>query len=365
MFKHIKPFIVMDILKKASSFEDAIHLEIGEPDLAPSPNVLKHLQNAINSSYFGYTEAKGLKTLRNAISTYYRNFYNIEISPERIIITTGSSGAFSLIFGLLEGKNIALQDPGYPCYENIAYAFDKNIVKIPVFEDTSFQITKEHLKNVEFDLLLISSVSNPTGVVYSEDNLQDIIEFCEANKKIFVCDEIYHGLTYDKSIKTALSFSDNIFVINSFSKFFCMPGFRIGWMIVPERYIEDVERLSQNMFISAPTLSQYAALGAFDYEYLNFVRDTFKERRDFFYKELKDIFNIPVKPEGAFYIWVDISKYNIPSKEFCDFLFEKTRVAITPGIDFGTNQTDRFVRFSFAKDIAYLKEAISRIKNVL
>ncbi|GAB6077971.1 pyridoxal phosphate-dependent aminotransferase [Hydrogenobaculum acidophilum] len=365
MFKNIKPFIVMDILKKASSFENAIHLEIGEPDLAPSPKVLEAINSTLEKGYFGYTEAKGLSALREAIAKHYKYFYNVDISPERIIITTGSSGGFSLVFGLLEGKKVALQDPGYPCYENIAYAFDKSVVKIPVFKDTSFQVTKEHLEGLDFDLLLISSVSNPTGVVYDESNLKDVVEFCRKNNKVFVCDEIYHGLVYDKSIKTALSFDDNVFVVNSFSKFFCMPGFRIGWMIVPEKYVESFERLSQNMFISAPTLSQYAALEAFDYDYLSFVVNTFKQRRDFLYNELKNIFDIPVKPEGAFYIWANISKYGMKSKEFCDFIFDKTKVAITPGIDFGTNQTDNFVRFSFAKDINQLKEAIVRIKNML
>ncbi len=355
----------MDILKKASSFPDAIHLEIGEPDLAPSSKVLEALELSLKNGYFGYTEAKGIKALREAISNHYKHFYNAEVSPERIIVTTGSSGGFSLIFGLLEGKNIALQDPGYPCYENIAYAFDKNIVKIPVFKDSGFQVTKEHLRYIDFDLLLISSVSNPTGIVYDEDNLKDIVDFCKTNRKVFVCDEIYHGLFYDKSVKTALSFDDDVFVINSFSKFFCMPGFRIGWIVVPQKYVEDVERLSQNMFISAPTLSQYAALEAFDYQYLNLVRDTFKKRRDIFYEELQNIFDIPVKPEGAFYVWADVSRYGMSSKDFCDFIFEKTKVAITPGIDFGTNRTENFVRFSFAKDVNLLKEALHRIKNVL
>jgi len=365
MFKKIRPFIVMDILKKASSYKDAIHLEIGEPDLAPSSKVLEYVKSSLEKGYFGYTQAKGLLELREAISKYYKSFYDVDVSSDRIIITTGSSGAFSLVFGLLEGKNIALQDPGYPCYENIAYAFDKNVVKIPVFEDTGFQVTKNHLKDITFDLLLISSVSNPTGIVYDEDNLKDIIDFCEENHKIFVCDEIYHGLVYDKSIKTALSFSDNAFVINSFSKFFCMPGFRIGWIIAPSKYVEDMERLAQNMFISAPILSQYGALGAFDFEYLSFVKETFRQRRDFLYNELKDIFDIPIKPEGAFYIWADISRYCVDSKTFCDRIFDKTKVAITPGIDFGTNNTDRFVRVSFAKDLSYLKEAIYRIKNML
>ncbi len=365
MFKKIKPFIVMDVLKKASSYSDAIHLEIGEPDLMPSSKVLEALKRALEKGLFGYTEAKGLMALREAIANHYRYFYDVDVSPHRIIITTGSSGGFSLVFGLFEGKKIALQDPGYPCYENIAYAFDKSVVKIPVFKDTGFQVTKEHLKALDFDLLLISSVSNPTGVVYDEDNLRDIIDFCKEHKKIFVCDEIYHGLVYDKSVKTALSFDEDVFVINSFSKFFCMPGFRIGWIVVPENYVEDMERLSQNMFISAPTLSQYAAIEAFDYDYLNTVRETFRQRRDVLYEGLKDMFDIPVKPEGAFYVWANISKYGMKSKEFCDFIFDRTKVAITPGIDFGENGTDGFVRFSFAKDVSLLKEAVERIRNVL
>ncbi len=365
MFKRIKPFIVMDMLKKASKDKDAIHLEIGEPDLKASPKVLKALQRAISEENFGYTEGKGLFSLREAISKHYKYFYNINIDPNRIIITTGSSGGFSLVFGLFEGKKIAMQDPGYPCYKAIAQAFDKNAVVINTDESTGFQITKDHLKNVDFDLLILSSVSNPTGVVYDENNLKDIIDFCKEHKKVFVCDEIYHGLVYDKSIKTAISFDDNAFVINSFSKFFCMPGFRIGWVVAPSKYIDDMERLSQNMFISAPTLSQCAGLGAFDYEHLAFVKNTYKQRRDFIYTELKNVFDIPIKPEGAFYVWADISHYNTNSMEFCEYVYEKTKVAITPGIDFGKNKTDKFVRISFTKDIAYLKEAINRLKNML
>ncbi len=365
MFKGIKPFIVMDILKKASSIEGAYHLEIGEPDLPPSPKVLKTLKEIANTSNIGaYTEAKGLKTLREAISNHYKIFYNVDVDPDRIVITIGSSGGFSLVFGLLEKSNIALQDPGYPCYQNIAYAFNKNIKKINVDPSTDYQITPKHLENVDFDMLLISSVSNPTGVVYDNDNLYNLIEFCKSKNKVFVCDEIYHGLTYDKEIKTALYF-DDVFVINSFSKFFCMPGFRIGWMVVPEKYIKNVERLSQNMFISAPYISQVCAVEAFDYDYLDFVRDTYKKRRDFLYGNLKDIFDIPIKPEGAFYVWADVSRYDEGGFRFCNNILETSKVAITPGIDFGEYKTKSFVRFSFAKDIEYLKDAIKSLKNML
>lgn len=366
MFKPVKPFIVMDILKKASLEKEAYHLEIGEPDLPPSPYVLKSLFDIASSKHIGgYTEAKGLEALRSAISNHYKNFYNVNIPKERIVITVGSSAGFSLIFGLFTGKRIALQDPGYPCYKNIAYAFDKDIVSINVDENTRFQITKKHLENIDFDMLLLSSVSNPTGVVYDNENLYELISYCKSTNRVFVCDEIYHGLVYDKSIYTALYFDDEVFVINSFSKFFCMPGFRIGWMIVPEKYITNVERLAQNMFISAPTISQMCAIHAFDYDYLNKVVEIYKQRRDFLYENLKDIFDIPVKPEGAFYIWADIRKYNMDSLSFCNMVFDKTHVAITPGVDFGDNNTNHFVRFSFSKDIEHLKQAINLIKNML
>jgi aspartate/methionine/tyrosine aminotransferase len=355
----MKPFIVMDIVKEAQKYEDVIHLEIGEPDILPSPKIKNTALKAVKENKFFYTESKGLKSLREKIATHYKYFYNIEINPENIIITTGTSTAFLIAFYF--SKIIATPTPGYPCYKNFAKLEDKKFIAVPTnFPD--YKINLDYLKNINFDTLMISSPNNPTGSVIDSKNLKKISKFCEENNKLLISDELYHGLVYEKDYTTALKFNKNAIVINGFSKFFCMPGFRIGWIIVPDNLVRKAEIIAQNILISAPTISQYAALSAFDYEYLEKTKNEFKKRRDFLFNELKNIFNI-AKPDGAFYLWCDISKYSNNSLEFASKLLKEAKVALTPGIDFG--EYNNFIRIAYTKDIKDLKNAVKRIKNFL
>ena len=364
----IKPFIVMDIVKKANQYSDTIHFEIGEPDLQPSPKVWEATETAVKNKLNHYTESLGLYELREKISQFYKKKYGVDISPERIALTVGTSGAFLVAYTiLLETNNrLALTDPGYPCYKNFAYILDIEPVLIPIDKSTDYQLTVEKLSKYEnIKAVQISSPSNPTGNIYKKENLEELINYCDENDIYFISDEIYHGLVYGEKEHTALEFSDRAIVINGFSKYFCMPGFRLGWIILPEKFIRKAEIILQNVFISPPTLSQYGALEAFDYTHLKKITQTYKERRDFLYSELSKIFDVDAKPEGAFYIWANISKYSNNSFEFAEKLLDEIHVAVTPGIDFGNNNTEKYIRFSYTKSIEHMKEGIERIKNFL
>ena len=343
----MKPFIVMDILKEAKKYDNVIHLEIGEPDLLPPPRVKEALLEAVNLNKFYYTPANGLKKLREKIANHYKVFYNVEVNPDNIIITTGTSTAFLIAFYF--AKKIATFSPTYPCYSNFAELENKEFITISDL-------------NEDYDTLMISSPNNPTAEVIGTNELKNICNFCKENNKLLISDELYHGLVYEKNYTTALKFNKDAIIINGFSKFFCMPGFRLGWIILPDKLIREAEIIAQNILISAPTLSQYSALNAFDYEYLEKVKNEFKKRRDFMYENLKDVFECK-KPEGAFYLWCDISKYSNDSFSFCKELLEKEKVAITPGIDFG--DYNNFIRIAFTKDLKTLEEGVKRIKNFL
>jgi len=364
----ISPFIVMDILAKARNMPDAIHMEVGEPDLSPSGKVVEAYEKAVRDRKFHYTPAKGLPELRERIAEYYKTKYCVTVSPERILITPGTSGAFLVTFAMLTDRErrLVLADPSYPCYKNFAYFLDSEPLFIPVGKETSYEIPPDSFKKTEnAGALVISSPANPVGNLYSEDTMRELIRLCEQKSAGFISDEIYHGLVYDREEKTALQFSDDVIVINGFSKYFCMPGFRVGWMILPERLVRDAEVIVQNVFISANTPAQYAACEAFDEGHLKTVKDTFKKRRDVLYNELKDILVIDAMPDGAFYIWADISRYSNDSGGFCTRLLDEKGVAITPGIDFGSNRTGRYVRFAYTQDVEKLKEGIVRLREFI
>jgi len=364
----VSPFIVMDIVREASKYEDTIHFEIGEPDLQPSPKVWELAEKAIKDRLNFYTESLGLPQLREKISQFYFEKYNVEISPSRIALTVGTSGAFLTVYSIIlnKGEKIAFSDPSYPCYKNFSYILDIEPVLIPVDSSTDYQLTVEHIKKYkDIKAVQISSPNNPTGNIYKKENLKQLAKYCEENNIYLISDEIYHGLVYDEKEHTALEFSDKAIVINGFSKYFCMPGFRLGWIILPEELIRKAEIVLQNLFIAPPTISQFSALGAFDKEHLNYITSEYKKRRDFLYKNLKDIFNIDIFPEGAFYIWADISKYSNDSYKFVKQILEETHVAITPGIDFGNNNTKNYIRFAYTRNIEHMEEGIKRLKEYL
>ena len=354
----MKPFIVMDIVKEAQKLSDVIHLEIGEPDLLPSPAVKNAALKAINENRFFYTESKGLKQLREKIANHYKNFYNVNLNPDNIIVTTGTSTAFLIAFYF--AKKIASPTPTYPCYPNFAELEEKEFINIPTDDD--FKLNINNLKNYDFDTLMISSPNNPTGTVYNKKELKEICDFCQNNNKLLISDELYHGLVYTDNYTTALKYNKNSIIINGFSKFFCMPGFRIGWIIVPDNLIRKAEIIAQNILISAPSISQYAALEAFDYKYLKKTKKEFQKRRDFLYENLKEVFDI-TNPEGAFYLWCDISRYSDNSLKFAKEVLYNAKVAVTPGIDFGNYP--HHIRIAYTKNINELEIALKRIKNFL
>ncbi len=365
----ISPFIVMDILQEARQIPGAVHLEVGEPDLPPPPGVVQSYTKAIKDRKFYYTPAKGLPELREKIAEHYQRTYSIEVSPDRIIITPGTSGAFLVAIALTTTpeRTVLLQDPSYPCYKNFALFLERRPLMVPTGREKNYMLTPEDLDTHkdEVSSVLVSSPSNPTGLVYPSEALKALVNRADELGLWFVSDEIYHGLDYQDKATTALRFSDRAIVINGFSKYFCMPGFRLGWMVLPEELVRKAEMVVQNIFIAANTPAQYAALEAFDYEYLSRVRETFRQRRDFLYSALKDLFDIDAHPDGAFYIWADITRYGLGGLEFCKRLLREKAVAITPGVDFGTHHTETHVRFAYTREIDELREGLQRLKEFL
>ncbi len=364
--RNLTPFYVMQILKNASKFEDAIHFEVGQPDLPPSPKVIAAAKEAIERGRFGYTPAEGLEELRIKITAYYKHRYGLTIDPERIVVTPGSSGAFMLAYALTldVGQKLAIADPGYPSYKNFAYMLGIEPIFIPVEADINYCITPQHLKGQNIDALQISSPANPRGSIYSKALLQELTEYCETNGITLISDELYSGLVYEGSFHSALQISDEAIVIEGFSKYFCMPGFRLGWVVLPPQLVKKARELAQNIFLAPPTISQYAALKAFDYDYLEAVRQTFQKRRDTLYDLLAPLFDLGPKPQGAFYIWADVRKYGKASVLAKRFL-EEVHVAVTPGIDFSQRVEEDFIRFAYTIDEEKMREGVARIASLL
>ncbi len=363
----LQPFRVMDVVREAQRYDDTIHFEIGQPDLPPSPRVIEALHRSIDEHRFAYTETLGLLALRQKISEHYRWDYDVEIDPGRILIVPGTSTAFLIAYLLTleQGNILGLPDPSYPCYKNFAHMVDVTPHFFPVGSEEGYQLTPEQLQGTHMDALHISSPANPTGTVYTPIALKRIAEYCDAEGITLISDELYHGLVYGAPATSALQFADTAIVINGFSKYFTMPGLRLGWMILPEPLVRPAEIIAQNLYISAPTLSQYAALEAFDYDYLAHVRETFRKRRDYLYEALNSFFPIDARPDGAFYLWADVSAYTDDSATFAETLLRETHVAITPGIDFGSNGTQHYLRFSYTREIGHMEEGVERLRGYL
>jgi len=372
----IQPFFVMEVLSRAKALErqgrDIIHMEIGEPDFPTPPLVIEYATEFMRRGDIRYTPAAGLPELREAISKYYRDRYGVCVASERIFITPGASGGFLLAMGLLlnEGDKVLLTDPGYPCYSNFIRLFGGTPSLVSVDGSTNFHFTSEIL-SARWDSrtkgAVIASPSNPTGNVLQPDKLKTLIDGLEQRSAFLIADEIYHGLEYDKPSPTALTFSDRVFVVNSFSKYFGMTGWRLGWLVVPADSIDDAEKLAQNIFISAPAPSQYAALASFtepNLEELERRRRVFQERRDFLCEQLQEIgFSLSTIPSGAFYVYADCSRFTSNSLDFALGLLEDTGVAVTPGKDFGKNSPESHLRFSYAVTHDRLAAAMTRIRR--
>jgi len=374
----ITPFYVMELLRRAKELEaegrDIIHMEIGEPAL-PTPELITQAGiEYVAQGQVKYTPAAGLLELRQKIASFYWQRYKVLVPAERIFITPGASGAFLLALGvsLNAGDEVLLSDPCYPCNQNFIRLFAGEVKKIPVYAETDYQLSAELIQQNWSDkscAAVVASPSNPTGTIIARDELKKLIAAIESKQGVLFSDEIYHGLVYEEGIASALEFTDQAFVINSFSKFFGMTGWRAGWLVVPEMYIEATEKLAQNIFISTASHSQYAALAAFEEETLQELeirRQGFAQKRDFLYAELIRLgFKIPVKPAGAFYIYADCSAFTQDSQQFAQQLLEEQGVAVTPGKDFGCNESDKYIRFSYTTTRERIAEAIQRLEQYL
>ena len=369
MRSNIPAFMVMDVMRaaneRAASRQAVYHLEVGQPGTPAPEGVLEAARRGLDDSRIGYTEAMGTPELRAAIAGHYRSYYGVELSQERVVVTTGSSGGFVLAFlaAFDAGDRVALASPGYPCYRNILSALGVEPVCLATEAGDRFQPTPDLLDQARrdgpLDGLIVASPSNPTGTMLQRAELQDLADYCALHGIRFISDEIYHGITYDRQADTVLDFSDTAIVINSFSKYFSMTGWRIGWMVVPEDLARAIECLKQNLFISAPTLSQIAAAAAFDCKEENDRRvESYRASRDLLLRALPEAgFENLAPADGAFYIYADVGNLTNDSEAFCRQILSETGVALTPGLDFDPERGNRFIRFSYAETPATVKHA--------
>ena len=370
---NVDPFIVMDVMEAARKAEESgrkvIHMEVGQPG-TPAPKLAKNiLSKELQNNNLGYTVSLGLPDLRNRISKLYGEWYNLDLNPERVIVTTGSSGAFILSFATLfdAGDRVGIGSPGYPSYRQILKAQNLVAVDIQTELENKFQpITDDIIKN-NLNGLLVASPANPTGSMLDKNSLKKLMECSKDNNVSFISDEIYHGIEYENKAVSALEISNDCYVINSFSKFFSMTGWRIGWMVVPENHIRQVERVAQNLFICPPHVSQITALAALD------ANDELKENVEVYTKNREILLNELPKagfetfspPDGAFYIYVDISKFSNDSLSFCKKMLDEVGVAITPGLDFDQKRGSSTIRFSYARSTEDIIEGTKRIKEFM
>ena len=358
----IPPFIVMDVMQAAAEREAeakaVYHMEVGQPGTPAPSGVLSAARQALDENRLGYTVALGIPELREGIAGHYKRKYGVDLDPARVVATTGSSGGFVLSFlsAFDPGDRVAMASPGYPCYRNILGAFGIEPVLLTTEFEHRFQPTPELLEKAardggRIDGLIVASPSNPTGTMLDATALSELCAYCRANGIRLISDEIYHGITYEADAVTALEFDETAVVINSFSKYFSMTGWRLGWMVIPEDLMRAVECLAQNLVISAPTLSQIAGAAAFDCEpelQANIAK--YAENRRLLLEQLpKAGFDRLAPVDGAFYIYADVAELTNDSLSFCRRVLNETGVAITPGVDFDPDRGHHYVRFSFAE----------------
>lgn len=369
----IHPFIVMDVIARAArkhaSGQDIIHMEVGQP-ATPAPQAARSaLKACLDRDALGYTEALGMPALREKIALHYQHFYGIEIDPARIVITTGSSAGFLLAFLALcdVGDKVAMPSPSYPCYRQIMSVLGIEPILIETgfagrWMPTELEVERAIVASGA-SALLVASPANPTGVMLEPGRLSSLITTSEANKAWFISDEIYHGLTYDFPAETAAAHSQNAIVINSFSKYFSMTGWRIGWMVLPPALVRTVERITQNLFIAAPAPAQVAALGALDaYEELQSNRACYLANRDILIDGLARLGLTNIAPsDGAFYLYADISRFADDSVRFAGTMLDEIGVAVTPGVDFDPKRGRHYLRFSYSTSTPRLIEAVQRM----
>lgn len=375
----ITPFYVMQLLTRAKELEsqgrDIVHMEIGEPDFSAPDAVVEAGIRAMRTGQIKYTAAAGLPQLRSALAQYYLERYAVDLPIQRLFITPGASGALllALAASMNTGDEVLLADPGYPCYRNFVRLFGGVPVSINTDQADGHRLTWQRIHagwNERTTGAIIASPANPTGVVLDNPTLQALCAGVNERGGFLLADEIYHGLEYGDRCASALQFSDQVFVINSFSKYFCMTGWRLGWLVAPNSHVEAIERLAQNLFISAPTHSQYAALAVLTdpdaRAELEQRRLEFQQRRDFLQKELTRLgFGVTAAPQGAFYIYANCSRFSSDSDAFARDLLEHAGVAITPGRDFGEQSATQHVRFAYTTTEERLAEGVARMEAYL
>jgi aspartate/methionine/tyrosine aminotransferase len=370
----IEPFLAMDILRMATDCEKAgdhiVHLEVGEPAAAAPMPVREAAIEALRLGRIGYTESLGRLSLRERIAQHYRQTYHVTLPPERIIVTTGSSAGFIFSFLALfdAGARVAIAAPGYPAYRNILEALGIEVVPLETNASSRYCVTAQMIEHAHAQQalsgVLLMSPANPSGTMTSPDELKAICDSCKRLNIAFISDEIYHGLTYEQPAQTALAFSDDAIVVNSFSKYYCMTGWRIGWLIVPTHLVRVIERLQQSFAISVPFLSQIAAEKAFDcYEELEAVKASYAKNRALLLNELPSLGIADFHPvDGAFYVYADIGHLTNDAVDFCQRMLREAGVATTPGVDFDRARGNRAMRLSFAGSYDDITEAITRMR---
>ena len=381
--QEIQPFQVMAILAQAQAMQaeghDVIHLEVGEPDFTTAEPMVNAAISAMQAGHTKYTPALGLPQLRERIADYYQQRFGVSINPQRIVLTPGASGALLLLSAARLDVNdkLLLADPGYPCNRHFARTFEAHGQLVPAGPEDRYQLTPSLIRQhwqADTKVALVASPANPTGTVLSLDEMQALADEVRQQHarhgqgELWV-DEIYQGLNYNSEPQTVLSVADDAVVLNSFSKFFGMTGWRLGWCVVPESWVPTMDTLAQNLFLAPPTPAQYAALAAFDDDAMAIYeqrRQELQQRRDYLLTALPQLgFNIPVIPEGAFYIYADASRFTDNSLEFCAEALKATGVAFTPGVDFGEYQANTHVRFAFTTNLSRLKQAVERLADWL
>ncbi len=374
----IAPFHVMEIQRRALELEAAgrriVHMEIGQPDFPAPPPVIDAAVAALRREPMGYAPSLGLPELRAAIVRFYAERYRVEIDVGRVFITAGASGAFLVTLGALidPGDEVLMPDPCYPCNRHFVRLFEGAARCIPVDEHSRYQLSLAELErnwSPRTRGVLLASPSNPTGTTVPPAELAAIVDWVQAKGGFVLVDEIYHELAYGERMPTAVALSDEVFIVNSFSKYFNMTGWRLGWVIAPPRYARALERLLQNLYICASVPAQHAALAAFAPASLAIFeaqRREFQRRRDFLVPALRAVgFRVPLMPEGAFYVYAGCERFGPDSHALALRLLERGGVAITPGIDFGANRPERHVRFAYTCALDDLREGVERMRAEL
>ncbi len=374
----IAPFQVMELVARAQALEaegrDIIHMEVGEPDFGTPGPILDAGRRALEAGRTRYTAAAGIPELRAGIARYYEERYGVSLSADRIVVTPGASGALQLAMSMIvdPGDRVLIPDPSYPCNRHFVHYVGGEPVPIPVGPDSDYQLNSE-LIDRHWDertvAVMLASPSNPTGTLLETGHLREIIALVHERGARVIMDEIYHGLVYEGETPSALSISEDVLVVNSFSKYFGMTGWRLGWLVASLPYAREAEKLAQNLFLAPPTVAQYAALEAFTKETLEICearREEFARRRDYLVPALRTLgLSIHVVPRGAFYVYADCSRLGEDSRILATRALEEVGVAITPGHDFGDRQPEHHIRFAYTTSVEALEEGVRRLAGII